>query len=91
MKDSLPILLAGRSPTLTLGFRNCRLMDRKGNLVTSLFNQGKDTIDLKARETCFLICEIQPDGRHRWDWVGGHSGRTSIWVSSSGMIAADVT
>ena len=60
-KDSLPILCGGSVTNVTSDF-GVAAMDRNGNLVTSLFNQGKDTIDLKGARDLLVDLEIQPDG-----------------------------
>ena len=60
-KESLPILCGGSVTNVTSDF-GVAALDRNGNLVTSLFNQGKDTVDLKGGRDIVFDLENQPDG-----------------------------
>jgi uncharacterized delta-60 repeat protein len=61
LTDSLFILCGGSATNVTSDFA-IAAVDNNGNLVTSLFNQGKDTVDLKGGRDIIFDLDIQPDG-----------------------------
>jgi uncharacterized delta-60 repeat protein len=57
-----PLILCGGSATNVTSDFGVAALDQNGNLVTSLFNQGKDSIDLKGGRDIIFDLDNQPDG-----------------------------